>query len=240
MQVGETWYVNVNLPHSVENLGATDRVHLVIDAVVNDWILAMLADNNSDTTITRARATRGHRVVASTATRPQETTTPEPGNPITATIITFLRSIGLPVQCAPLLEPTFLPGIAIIGGELIVDETRLQYPGDILHEAGHLAVAEPSRRAGIVGDAGADPAEEMMALAWSYAAGVYLDLDPAIVFHDQGYQGGASQLRESFVGGAAIGLPMLQWVGMALDARQAQARDLPAYPAMIAWLRPPA
>jgi hypothetical protein len=34
---GECWYINANLPHSVSNLGGTDRIHLVMDWVVNDW-----------------------------------------------------------------------------------------------------------------------------------------------------------------------------------------------------------
>ncbi|MBR9831060.1 aspartyl/asparaginyl beta-hydroxylase domain-containing protein [bacterium] len=37
MKAGEAWYTNVNLPHSVENNGTTDRVHLVIDCVRNEW-----------------------------------------------------------------------------------------------------------------------------------------------------------------------------------------------------------
>jgi hypothetical protein len=38
MAEGSLWYVNVNLPHRVANHGATDRVHLVIDCEVNDWL----------------------------------------------------------------------------------------------------------------------------------------------------------------------------------------------------------
>lgn len=34
---GECWYMNFNLPHAVNNKSKVDRVHLVIDAVVNDW-----------------------------------------------------------------------------------------------------------------------------------------------------------------------------------------------------------
>jgi quercetin dioxygenase-like cupin family protein len=37
MKAGEVWYANVNLPHSVQNRGTTDRVHLVIDCIRNDW-----------------------------------------------------------------------------------------------------------------------------------------------------------------------------------------------------------
>jgi len=37
MRSGEVWYTNVNLPHGVENKGQTDRVHLVIDCIRNNW-----------------------------------------------------------------------------------------------------------------------------------------------------------------------------------------------------------
>ena len=38
MNEGEAWYLNFNLPHSVSNPGATERVHLVIDCILNDWL----------------------------------------------------------------------------------------------------------------------------------------------------------------------------------------------------------
>jgi hypothetical protein len=41
MNAGEVWYLNFNLPHRVENRGQIDRVHLVIDGAVNDWVRAM-------------------------------------------------------------------------------------------------------------------------------------------------------------------------------------------------------
>jgi hypothetical protein len=37
MRSGEAWYTNINLPHGVENNGTTNRVHLVIDCIRNDW-----------------------------------------------------------------------------------------------------------------------------------------------------------------------------------------------------------
>ena len=48
---------------------------------------------------------------------------------------------------APLwLKRAILPGLAIEHGAILVDEQRLSHPGDILHEAGHLAVADPVGR----------------------------------------------------------------------------------------------
>ncbi|WP_378179104.1 aspartyl/asparaginyl beta-hydroxylase domain-containing protein [Aquimarina sp. SS2-1] len=37
MQVGECWYGNFNLPHKVENNGAEDRIHLIMDCIRNEW-----------------------------------------------------------------------------------------------------------------------------------------------------------------------------------------------------------
>ena len=38
LEEGGCYYVNVSLPHRISNRGARDRVHLVIDAEVNDWV----------------------------------------------------------------------------------------------------------------------------------------------------------------------------------------------------------
>lgn len=38
MRPGECWYVNIDLPHRAVNRGATDRVHLVLDVLVNEWL----------------------------------------------------------------------------------------------------------------------------------------------------------------------------------------------------------
>lgn len=40
MAEGEAWYLNFDLPHSVENRGSRERVHLVIDCLVDDWLLS--------------------------------------------------------------------------------------------------------------------------------------------------------------------------------------------------------
>jgi len=38
MLPGHCWYINANLPHRVSNLGETDRIHLVMDVEVNNWL----------------------------------------------------------------------------------------------------------------------------------------------------------------------------------------------------------
>jgi len=42
MAPGEAWYLRLADPHRVVNGGASDRVHLVMDAVVNDWMTDLL------------------------------------------------------------------------------------------------------------------------------------------------------------------------------------------------------
>jgi hypothetical protein len=38
MGEGECWYVNTSLRHRVHNRGPIDRIHLVVDCVVNGWM----------------------------------------------------------------------------------------------------------------------------------------------------------------------------------------------------------
>jgi hypothetical protein len=41
---GECWYINTSLNHRVSNLGEADRIHLVIDCVVDDWVRAIFEE----------------------------------------------------------------------------------------------------------------------------------------------------------------------------------------------------
>jgi quercetin dioxygenase-like cupin family protein len=43
LQEGECWYMNFNLPHHINNFSPVNRVHLVIDAKVNDWVKDLFA-----------------------------------------------------------------------------------------------------------------------------------------------------------------------------------------------------
>jgi hypothetical protein len=43
MEPGECWYLDLSLPHRVSNRGTTDRVHLVVDCRVNEWLTAQVA-----------------------------------------------------------------------------------------------------------------------------------------------------------------------------------------------------
>lgn len=153
----------------------------------------------------------------------------------------FLRSIGIPVIVGSTEGDDFLPGLSIEEGKIIIDETKLKYPGDILHEAGHIAVVPAAERIGLnaagIAQRENREAEEMMAIAWSYAACIHLKTDPHFVFHAGGYKGGGSHLAENFSNKRYIGLPMLQWVGMTVDEKNAAIKNIEPYPAMIKWLR---
>jgi hypothetical protein len=41
MPAGSCWYLRLCDPHVVTNQGAGDRVHMVIDGVVNEWLVAL-------------------------------------------------------------------------------------------------------------------------------------------------------------------------------------------------------
>jgi len=157
-------------------------------------------------------------------------------DPLVEQIAVFLHEIGLEVRAGAVGGETALPGIDVDHGALIVDEARLRYPGDLLHEAGHLAVAQPDTRATLVHDVGKDGGDETMAIAWSYAAACHLNIDPAIVFHDQGYRGGGAALLEA-MRREAIGVPVLQWLGMTFDSTRAAGAGVPPFPHMVRWLR---
>ncbi|MFZ0267121.1 hypothetical protein [Caulobacter sp.] len=155
-------------------------------------------------------------------------------DPLVSRIVAFLRQIQIPVEVATLEGETFLPGVVVAGGGLRVDPSRLAWPGDLLHEAGHIAVGDPARRDEAVSN---DPAEEMAALAWSFAAAVHLGLDPSVPFHEGGYRGGGKALADTFSQGGYVGVPMLALWGLTHEPRRAKAAGGLGYPHMQAWRR---
>ena len=159
----------------------------------------------------------------------------EPGGD-TACIASFLHEIGLSLRVAELREPTFLPGVTLESNGLVVDPAKLLYLGDLLHEAGHLAVMTPDRRASCNGDAGTDMGDEIGAQCWAYAAAVHLGLPPEVVFHEHGYKGSAKSLAAN-IRDHHVGVPLLQWMGLTLDRTQAAVLGEQPYPHMLRWLR---
>ncbi len=160
---------------------------------------------------------------------------PTPAMPLER-ILHFLAHIGITVREHALPGTTFVPGIFIEAGELVIDRDRLSYPGDLLHEAGHIAVMPPSERTALNDDLQSGPGEEMAAIAWSYAAALHIGIDPAVVFHPAGYKGGAQSLLENFAAGRFIGVPLLRWYGLTQERDDGSGAAV--YPKMSGWLRP--
>ena len=153
-----------------------------------------------------------------------------------ARILEFLERIGIAVSFEPVSDVSFLPALRVRGGTLVIDPERLQWVGDLLHEAGHIAVTDPALRPRLDAVSG-DPGEEMAAIAWSYAAAVEIGLDPAVLFHPAGYRGGAQAMIDNFTAGRGVGIPMLAWFGMSAEPHRAAADGMRPYPHMTRWLR---
>jgi len=156
-------------------------------------------------------------------------------------MVKFLREIGLEVLLEQHRSDSFLPGLCLKKGALSIDPDKLNYPGDILHEAGHLATMPSSIRRSMDGnlpDSDLHRSGEMMAIAWSYAACLHLGIPVDVVFHEDGYKGGAASIKTAFEQGSYIGLPMLQYHEMAYDNKNAILLNAEPFPVMQNWLCP--
>lgn len=145
-----------------------------------------------------------------------------------ARIVGFIRSLGIEVAERAMHRPTLVPGIDIERGGLVVEEGRLCKPADLLHEAAHIAITIPAGRPALDGTIEGTPAEEMSAIGWTWAAAMHLGIEPGEVFHEEVISGNGPTLRENFVEGRYVGVPMLQLWGLA------SAKE---YPRMIRWTR---
>ncbi len=145
-------------------------------------------------------------------------------------IIEFIHQIGLDIEPGEVPNTSFLPGIEAREGKIIYDVKRLAFPGDLLHEAGHLATTPRDVRGKAQGDFKGNGGDEMAAIAWSYAALQYLGLPLSVVFHEQGYKGDSLWLQQQFSEGQYIGLPMLEWRNMT------NTENGKRYPQMDKWL----
>ncbi|MBW8841737.1 MAG: hypothetical protein JF608_08000 [Sphingomonadales bacterium] len=154
----------------------------------------------------------------------------------TGRIVAFLDGIGIPTAEAALDEDGVLPAMTVRDGTIIYDPARLERPGDLLHEGGHIAMTDPVLQA-TVSDFGADHGthggDEMAAIAWSWAAAIAAGLDPRVAFHPDAYRGEGEWLQGTFAQGHYIGLPMLRYYGLARFPHEEGEQ----YPAMIKWLR---
>lgn len=155
-------------------------------------------------------------------------------------IFLFLNEIGIQT-IEKKLENTFLPGLSLGPNCLYIDFEKLLYPGDILHEAGHLAVATASERK-LAGTPEMSPewppqSEEIGAILWSFAAAKHLELPLEFVFHLNGYKNASDWFISNFSSKNYIGLPFLQWIGLTLGEEKALEEKKEPFPVMQKWLR---
>lgn len=163
------------------------------------------------------------------------------GDLLVDVICSFLNEIGLATSFVDVSNDTFLPGIAVVRGELEIDRNKLTWPGDLLHEAGHLALVPADIRSTTSGEVlveGELPQTvEAAAMAWSYAAALNLKVDPNIIFHAGGYQGNAESLLLSFSMGVSPGLNLLEKLSLSFGPIRAASLGVNPFPAMQSWLR---
>lgn len=159
----------------------------------------------------------------------------------TGRVLRFLEEIGIQIVEKKLDATTFLPGLALGSNCIYVDFDELMYPGDLLHEAGHLAVTDGKTRemidAIIINGGWPTQGEEIAAILWSYAALTYLNLDPSFVFHTNGYKGNSEWFISNFTNANYIGLPFLEWAGLTLGDKRAHLEGKEAFPVMQKWIR---
>lgn len=150
-------------------------------------------------------------------------------------ILSFLEKIGIGVEQGKVPSTSFLPGVELMEGVLIIDKDRLCYPGDVLHEAGHLAVLPSTDRPKASGDLRDEFPQyaglEMGVLCWSYLAAQHLDIPIEVLFHQDGYKGESDWLVEQFSTHHYIGLPLLEWMEMV--ERNSSVKP----PKVLKWLR---
>ena len=101
--------------------------------------------------------------------------------------LAFIAELGIPVRLRQESDDFTQPitGLAICDGGVVIDPKVEIWPGDLLHEAGHIAVVEGERRP-TLGALEPDQDEEYMAIAWSYAAAKICDVGLRELFHAEG------------------------------------------------------
>lgn len=156
-------------------------------------------------------------------------------------VLDFINKIGLNIIEKELENDTFLPGLSLGTNCIYVDYSKLLYPGDLLHEAGHLAVATAEIRSKI-GTSEQDvnwptDGEEIATILWSFAAAKHLEIPLETVFHPNGYKNQSEWLIENFTNKNYIGLPLLEWMELTLSEEKAKQLNKESFPIMQKWIR---
>lgn len=156
-------------------------------------------------------------------------------------ILMFLAEIGIAVIEENLDDECILPGLKIQENTLRLDRKRLKYVGDLLHEAGHLAVTPEDQRS-LIGTAAMSSdwpsdGDEITAILWSYAAVVHIGIPVEVVFHSGGYKNESSWIVDQFTNGNYLGLPLLVYMGFLGEQDTSHEREPTSFPKMVKWLR---
>lgn len=153
----------------------------------------------------------------------------------TQILLDFLAGIGITVREGAVPAASFLPGIRLVAGTLVVDRASLRWPGDLLHEAGHIATTPAAARAMLDDQLADDPAiphrGEAEATAWAWAALTRLGLPAGLLFHEGDYHGHSAGLALTYAMGVYPGATGLAQAGMT------QLGGENGYPKMQRWLR---
>lgn len=153
----------------------------------------------------------------------------------TQTLLDFLNRIGIDLREGQVPADSFLPGIRLVAGGLVVDRAALRWPGDLLHEAGHIATTPAALRARLDDQLADDPAiphrGEAEATAWAWAALTQLGLPAGLLFHSGGYHGHSAGLALTYSMGVYPGAAGLAAAGMA------RLGGGDGYPQLLRWLR---
>jgi len=126
-------------------------------------------------------------------------------------ITCFLEEIGVQTCLTDATPNSFLPGTWIESNTIFINPTRLDAPGDVLHEAGHFCVTPSRFRPLLKGDLtlreeDIPPAftpdfleneewryliqgDESAAIGWSYCAAIAIGLDPYKMHTKDSFEG---------------------------------------------------
>jgi hypothetical protein len=254
MQAGECWFADFSLPHSVVNRGDTERIHLVVDCLRNPWSDAWFEQAGFDmeslapkpipeaqlrAMIAELRVQGSPTSLALAADFERQLNPKEPN--ALELILQWLAKVGIRYTFGEVPESSFLPGVAIEKGTLRIDRDRLLFVGDLLHEAGHIALMPAEKRPLLSGDIKFQfpehEGDEVGVILWSYAAALDAGVPPEVVFHSGGYHDSGDWLKENFLSGTYIGLPLLVWLGLTEDPKVAELAGRKGFPQMLRWMR---
>lgn len=168
-----------------------------------------------------------------------------------ARVTAFLQDLGFEVRLDAKVEG-FLAGVEIADGVLCVESSADDLAGELLHEAGHLAIIPSLFRSSANGDlsvvskamgewidnhiAEVGPDDPMVrailqcgeceAVAWSYAAATAIGIDTRIPFF-RGFEGDGLALHDQVASGHHFGVHRLTAGGMTDLPRPHSATPFP-------------